>query len=369
MNNKNKLFWCKSCLNFSTRNRIEFDERGFCNACCWTEEKKVINWEERKEIFVNELKTIKKSNRQEFDLIVPVSGGKDGSYVTYIMKEEYGLNPLCVTVNPPLRTELGHKNLENFKKSGVTLIEINTPEKVLQKLNKIGFIEQGRPLYGWTTAIFTGVVRIANSFNINLIMYGEDGEVEYGGDSSTKNIPFFNFDYIKEVYLESSSRNLLKDLQPNEKYFWDVDQEKCKDLKLSHWSFFESWDSYRNYLIAKDYMGLEEQNNQNTGTYTNFAQNDTTLYDLHTFLMYIKFGFGRCTQDVGIDIRRGAMNREQGIQLVKMYDNHFPEEFLEEYLEYYEISKEKFTNVLDKHTNKDLFDRDGLRWIPKFSIT
>ena len=43
------------------------------------------------------------------------------------MQKEYGLNPLCVTVNPPLRTELGHKNLENFKKSGATLIEINPP--------------------------------------------------------------------------------------------------------------------------------------------------------------------------------------------------------------------------------------------------
>ncbi len=37
-----KVFWCKNCLNMSTRPRIEFDYRGFCNACNWVEEKKKL---------------------------------------------------------------------------------------------------------------------------------------------------------------------------------------------------------------------------------------------------------------------------------------------------------------------------------------
>ena len=34
------IFWCKNCLNASTRPRITFDKRGYCNACQWAEEKK-----------------------------------------------------------------------------------------------------------------------------------------------------------------------------------------------------------------------------------------------------------------------------------------------------------------------------------------
>ena len=34
-------FWCKNCLNMSTRPRITFDKRGWCNACQWMEDKKV----------------------------------------------------------------------------------------------------------------------------------------------------------------------------------------------------------------------------------------------------------------------------------------------------------------------------------------
>jgi hypothetical protein len=31
----------------STRSIIGFDERGFCNACLWQEEKKTLDWDGR----------------------------------------------------------------------------------------------------------------------------------------------------------------------------------------------------------------------------------------------------------------------------------------------------------------------------------
>ena len=40
---KNKhIFWCSVCLNTSTRPRITFNDKGICNACLWTEEKKKL---------------------------------------------------------------------------------------------------------------------------------------------------------------------------------------------------------------------------------------------------------------------------------------------------------------------------------------
>ena len=72
--------------------------------------------------------------------------------------------------------------------------------------------------------------------------------------------------------------------------------------------------------------------------------------------MYLKFGFGRGTQDVGIDIRRGALSRDQGKQLAQMYDNHFPLEYLDSYLDY-ETIKQEFMNVFDVHVNKELFKK------------
>ena len=93
---------------------------------------------------------------------------------------------------------------------------------------------------------------------------------------------------------------------------------KRKNFHITHWSYFEAWDPYRNYLVAKEKCNLTEKNETNFGTFTNFAQTDQALYDIHTYIMYLKFGFGRATQDAGIEIRRGAMTRDQALNLVRL---------------------------------------------------
>ena len=56
------------------------------------------------------LANAKKTKKTEFDCIVPVSGGKDGSYVCYKLKNEFNANPLAFSINPPLRSEIGKLN-------------------------------------------------------------------------------------------------------------------------------------------------------------------------------------------------------------------------------------------------------------------
>jgi hypothetical protein len=118
------IFWCKNCLNTSTRPRISFDNQGFCNACQWAQQKKKINWKKR-EYQLLKLLDKHRSNSNRFDCLVPVSGGKDGSYVAYQLKHKYGMNPLTVTSRPPLTREIGDINLENFIRSGYDHIHIS----------------------------------------------------------------------------------------------------------------------------------------------------------------------------------------------------------------------------------------------------
>ena len=113
--------------------------------------------------------------------------------------------------------------------------------------------------------------------------------------------------------------------------------------------------------------GLKEAENSNAGTFTNFAQNET-LYALHTYLMFLKFGFGRANQDASIEIRRGAMDRAQAVNLVRLYDGQYPQEFLETYLDYYQMSHSEFDGVLDRWANKELFEKVDGFWKPLFKI-
>jgi len=368
-----KVFWCSNCLNMSTRPRITFDERGWCNACQWMEEKKTLDWQTRQK----ELQVILDKYRSKtggFDCVIPVSGGKDGSYVSYQLKHVYHMNPLSVTVTPALSLELGNENLRNYINSGFNHIQINPDVKVMQILNKVGFIEKGFPYYGWLIAIQAAVVRLAVNLNIPLLFYGEDGEVEYGGSTESKNRAIYDINYMKKIYLEGGYEKVLKStgLSESQLYFFLFPNEEelaGKQLNITHWSYFEPWDPYRNYLVAKEHYGLQEVDESNSGTFTNFAQNDQALYALHTYMMYLKFGFGRATQDAGIEIRRGAMTREQAINLVRLYDGQYPEEYIDVYLDYYQMTTGEFVAVLDKWVNKDLFENRNGRWCPRFQVS
>lgn len=365
------MFRCKNCLNASTRPRIQFDSRGWCNACQWMEEKKSLNWNARE----SQLKNLLQRHRQKtfFDCVVTVSGGKDGSYVAHKLKNQYGMNPLCLTIRPPLSLSDGDRNLVSFIKSGYQHCHITTDMEAMRVLDTIGFVEFGQGYYGWLTAIHTAVLRTACYFGIGLIFYSEDGEIEYGGSTSNKNVAVYGIDYMKKAYLNNTYEQVIKNSNLSEKeLFWfrfPKNLEKnIQAIDVTHMSYYENWDPYRNYLVAKEHCGFQEMEQSAVGTFTNFAQNDQELASLHYYLMYLKFGFGRATQDAGIEIRRGAMTRQQGVNLVKLYDNQPPLHGYKRFAEYFRMNESKFESVIDKFANQELFKKINGQWQPKFDV-
>lgn len=370
---KQNVHFCTQCLAMSTRPRISFDSRGWCNACVWTEAKQTLDWDKRhKEL--DHLLNANRRNNGGFDVLVPVSGGKDGSYVAYKLKNVYKMNPLCVTVTPPLPLALGERNLRNFIHSGYNHISVNASHEAVRKINRRGLVDMGFPYLGWLTAMQAAPVRLAAQLGIGLIFYGEDGEVEYGGSTATENNPIYDAAYMKKVYLEGGYEDIVEreagisEHDLNFLRFPTSDELRLCPVKITHWSYFENWDPYRNYLVAKEFCGLEEAESSNAGTFTNFAQNDQALYALHTYLMYLKFGFGRANQDACIEIRRGAMDRAQAVNLVRLYDGHYPQEFIPLYLDYYQMSPDEFDRALDRWANQALFEKVDGRWSPLFTV-
>jgi len=356
----------------STRPRISFDEDGLCNACVWSHKKKTLDWNERE----SKLEALLDSQRRQdgsFDCVVPVSGGKDGSYVAHTLKSRWGMNPLAVTIKPPLPTDLGEENLQAFISSGFPHVAVSPDPLAMRTLNKRGFIDLGFPYYGWLISITSAPIEVAARFGVGLIFYGEDGEVEYGGSTETDADPEIRIEYMKRIYLESGYDEVLanSNLTPSQLQFFSFPNTELVErasLKRFNWSYFENWDPYRNYLVAKEFCGLTEAEQSNAGTFTNFSQNDQFLYALHTYLMYLKFGFGRANQDASIEVRRGAMDRDQAVELVKIYDGQYPEEFETLYLDYFKMTSDDFHDVLDKWTNRTLFEINGRLRSPKFEI-
>lgn len=359
--------YCTRCLTPDTRPRVKFDEEGVCNACRWAELKRTkIDWDARWAELEKTGDEFRNEAGSNWDVIVPCSGGKDGSYVAWKMKHELGMHPLCMTLLPQMPTEIGKTNLENFLKAGFDHIAITPNQKVYARLAKKGFTEQGRPKLPFVVGISTFTIRIAMKFGIKLIIYGEEGESEYGGVMRQAYKTKIEREYLVRYYFSGHDPiKYLDTFQRHELKWWMLPSQEELDRRsifATHWSHFENWDPYLHATFVKDKVGFQMLKEPSVGTFTNYAQLDDKLQDLHAYLMFIKFGFGRCTSDVGIEIRAGRVTREEGLELVRKHDGIFPYKYLDEYLDYFDMTEEEFWKVIDSHANRDVLKKVNGIW-------
>ena len=89
---------CNSCNIPETYETIEFDNKGKCNICSQHEYKNSkIDWTKRKNDFEKIINHYKDKN--DYDCIVPFSGGKDSTYTLFKLVNDYKIKPLVVQFN------------------------------------------------------------------------------------------------------------------------------------------------------------------------------------------------------------------------------------------------------------------------------
>ena len=74
-------------------------------------------------------------------------------------------------------------------------------------------------------------------------------------------------------------------------------------------------------------------------------------------MKYIKFGFGRTTDDASHEIRDGHIDREEGIALVKKFDGEFPKKYFRDFLDYLKINEDHFWNIVDSFRQKHIWEK------------
>jgi N-acetyl sugar amidotransferase len=360
--------YCINCLYPETKPDLSFDENGFCSACMAAEEKdKGIDWKKREEDFFEIIKHYKKSGGEiGWDCIVPVSGGKDSTYQAYFMKEICGMNPLCVCFETTAVTELGRKNLDNLSKMGMDVIHFKKNNDVYQKMVVESFKRVGDEMWPNHIGIFTIPVMVAVKFNIPLIIWGENSQQEYGGPNleSVKS-SVLNRKWLEEFggLLGHRIQDMIgvngiteKELTP---YIYPSDEEINRvgvtGIFLGSYFF---WDARRQLEIVKKYGFRVKEDGPTEGTYTNYENIDEKLVSLHDYLKFVKYGFGRATDHVNIDIRNKRITREEGLELVKKYDGKYPHFGVDSFVEYSGMSKIEIDEIIDNFTNPILFQQN-----------
>lgn len=370
-----KVVFCKKCTISNQRPRITFDEHGVCSACNFAEFKqKKIDWTKREEELMTLLDRFRRDDGT-YDVLVPCSGGKDASYIAHELKHKYGMNPLTVTWAPHLYTDIGMQNINNLTRVGDVANILGTPPgKTHKKLTKLAFEILGDPfqpfIYGQTNFPLQTAVR----YQIPLVMYGENGEVEYGGDMKNAFNPTRDYrsDHKKHYFSGLGPEDLVKygisekDLVP----YMAPPNEQLDALKteIHFYGYYKKWVPQENFYYCVENTGFKANPVRSEGTYSKYASLDDKIDGFHYYLSYIKFGIGRCTSDAAHEIRDGHLTREEGVQLVKKFDGEFPAKNFQTFLEYCDISEEYFWEVINSWRADHLWSLVDGEWKIKHNV-
>ena len=360
--------YCKKCLYPNTKPQLQFDERGICSACNNYKLKDEVDWGKKKEDLLLILEKYRSKNDNNYDCIIPVSGGKDSTFQTYTIKETFGLNPLAVNFHPHDQTEIGRKNLENLKQLGVDCIEFSANPLVYSKLAKFGLVELGDFQWPEHIGIFTIPVQVAVRYKIPLIIWGENPQLEYGQptniDTDTildrewneKNGGYF-LDKIKPKDMTKygfKTKELIPYIYPSDD---DIRQIGVTGIFLGS---YIKWNLFKQLDFVKE-LGFSENDEVKEGTYDKWENLDVYFTVFHDYFKFLKYGFGRTTDHASIEIRYERITRAQGIELIKKYEGKIPRKYLDKFLKSADISEQEFHDICDKFTNKEIFltNEDG----------
>lgn len=362
--------YCKKCCLPSTKPHLSFDEEGVCNACRNYENRKKVDWDARKNELMQILDRYRSKDGSNWDCIIPVSGGKDSTYQVITMLE-LGMNPLCVTATTCDLTPIGRENIENIKKMGVDYIEVTTNRVVRAKLNRIGLTEVGDISWPEHVSIFTVPVRMAVNFNVPLIIWGENSQNEYGGPAAAVENNVLDRRWLEEFggMLGLRVNDLVgqegitkKDLIP---FTYPTDEElKRVGVTGIFLGYYIPWEGLHNVLVAKAH-GFRSWGKVVEGDYDDYENLDNYQAGIHEYFKFLKFGFGRCSDQASMHIRRGRISRDEAMQVVKERDGAFRwtylDKKLEDILEPLDITVDEFVKICDEFTNKKLFltDKNG----------
>jgi len=358
--------YCTHCVMPYTRPDLYLDEQGVCNACRAYESRNSVDWAQRHQELVTILERYQR-DENNWDCIVPVSGGKDSTYQVVRMLQ-LGMNPLCVTSTTCDLSPIGRKNIENIKHLGVDYVEFSPNPLVRARLNSIGLTEVGDISWPEHVGIFTIPIRAAVQFNVPLIIWGENPQNEYGGPAAAAENNVLTRRWLEEfgglLGLRVSDLSSTYGINPKHllPYQYPSDEELQRigvtGLFLGH---YIPWDGLSNSLIAQA-NGFTTFDKAVEGSMVNYENLDNYQTGIHDYFKFLKFGFARATDIACLHTRRGRITRQDALEIVIARDGKFPWTYLgkslKDIIEPLDLSVDEFIKICDRFTNKKIFKRD-----------
>ena len=140
-------------------------------------------------------------------------------------------------------------------------------------------------------------------------------------------------------------------------------------VNVHYLGYYLKWDPQECYYYAVDNTGFKANTERTEGSFSKYSSIDDKIDPFHYFTTLIKFGIGRCTYDASQEVRNKKITREEGVTLIKRYDQEFPKKFYKEFLEYIDTSEEDFWTSVDSHRSPHLWKKVEGEWKLRHTVS
>jgi N-acetyl sugar amidotransferase len=372
--------YCSRCLYpANAKPTIILDDDGVCSGCRYHESRKLveIDWDQRQEMFLRILEEAKKFARERgnsHDCVIPVSGGKDSHYQVWLLKKKYGMNPLLVTFNHCFNTPAGNRNLYNLvERSGCDFIRGTAGLDSVQRISRLMLEKVGDLTWHYHAGIRTFPIQIAVKYNIPLMVWGEHGFAELTGLVTIEDFVEFTKWSRKEHDMRGFEPHDLvgqggitvNDIAP---YIYPSDEEIARcGLRGVYLSNFFPWNAKDHCETMHREWNFQGVSYERERTFNLFSKIEDHANDVHDYLKYLKFGYGRATDDASMEIRHGRMSREEGIEMVRRYDAREPST-LANYCDFLGITKSRFYEIVEPMRDSKIWKKANGDWKSRDSV-
>lgn len=359
---------------------LTFDSDGVCSGCRVNGIKKDIRWSDRW-VMLKKLVDQYRST-SNYDVIIPVSGGKDSYYQTHIAVKELGLKALLVTYHGNNYMSEGEYNLNRMREVfDCDHIIFRPSVDMLIKMNRIGFRLQGDMNWHAHCGIFTMPIQVSVRYKVPLMLWGEQGFLDLCGMYSLNDFVEFTakhrlehslrgYDWndFTDEGLERLGRPELKEGIRQKDLLWaqypsdeEIDVSGTRGIWLGNYVNWEPNDQTKIVTELYKWKPAEQPFERTYRLMSNI--DDMHENGVHDYLKFIKFGYGRGSDHSCKDIRAGKMTREQGIEMVRKYDHVKPRRDLERWLKYVNMTEETFDQICDTFRDPRVWRIENGEWV------
>lgn len=371
--------YCKQCLTTDLRPNASFED-GVCIACNYSGSLHEDNVSLKLTILQDKIQKSrqKQRNKNAYDCIVGVSGGKDSTRQAHWVRDRLGLRPLlvCCAYPPKQMSKIGANNLTNLIEMGFDVIAATPAPQTAAQLALESFKQFGNVCKSTEMSLFSTVPRLAIELGVNTIFWGENPALQVG-DAAVEGFDEFDGNNLRRLNtLTAGGTDWLKEAVKApylaEHYLYP-DEIEFEKKKINIFYLGPAWDDWSNddNSIYASLQGLTLRPGEEleTGDLSNASMLDEEFTNINMMLKYYKFGFGRATDTVNEKIRSGRMTRDEAIRVVEKYDGLCSDRIIRSFSAYVGITETEFWNIANPWVNDDIFTiREGERPLRKFTV-